>query len=284
MNRTFRFKGDSLNRIRQYDGKADQPKEEAAPTAEAPETETAETAALPRPRIEMRTDVGKARANNQDALIDAWPVVGVADGMGGHLGGDVASHMAAELLPKLLADKAVQEDSLRTAFAAVNRRLFLRQEEDEKVRGMGTTMTVLWADEKQFLLGHVGDSRAYRLRGGALEQISRDHSLVAEMLREGLLTEEQAKVHPLHNMVTRAVGTEKLIETDVTALERQDGDVWLLCSDGLTNMVEEDRLREVLLTLPLKEAADTLLQEALDAGGRDNISLVLLLDREEAAQ
>ena len=231
-----------------------------------------------------RTHIGKVRRSNQDALIESVPdgLWGVADGMGGHNGGETASAGARDGVLELLAGKKPEQSALRTAIGAVNRRLYLRQLEDESLSGMGTTLTLLWFSGDAVHIGHVGDSRAYRLRDGKLAQITDDHSVVAELVRSGVLTPEQAASHPMRNVITRAVGTEEGVEIDLLCEERRAGDVWLVCSDGLYGMVGDDAITGALTSLPIDQAADRLLAAALEAGGRDNISLVILLDKEGA--
>lgn len=228
--------------------------------------------------IAFRTDIGRVRASNQDALLIAegkYPLCGVADGMGGHNGGDVASRMAAQMLPPILKNTKPRETKLRSAVEIVNKLIYREQQKDATLSGMGTTLTVLWEDDDRLLLGHVGDSRAYRLRGGEIKQISTDHSLVGEMVQQGLITEEQARKHPYRNVITRAVGTADGIEVDVTALDKVRGDVYLICSDGLYEYVTPDEMRDILLRLPMEDAADELLRLALEGGGGDNITLLI---------
>lgn len=232
--------------------------------------------------VVTRTDVGKLRANNQDALIVLERLYGVADGMGGHRGGEVASAGARDGLENFLRGKEPDAKLLRTAVEAVNRRLYLRQQEDEELNGMGTTLTVLWAGRRQVHLAHVGDSRAYLLREGAMTQVTRDHSLVQELLDRGALTPEQAARHPMRNVITRAVGTDENVAVDIMTQERHLGDVWLLCSDGLSGMVEDAEIEHILSTCAPEAAADRLLQTALENGGRDNVTFVILKDEEGA--
>ncbi|MBQ8082118.1 MAG: Stp1/IreP family PP2C-type Ser/Thr phosphatase [Clostridia bacterium] len=222
-----------------------------------------------------RTHIGNVRSSNQDTLIIGSSVYGVADGMGGHRGGDVASHMAATELLSLLGDKEPSEEGLREAVKLVNTAIYNRQLNEPELSGMGTTLTVLWESENALLLAHVGDSRAYLLHEGALRQISEDHSLVGEMLRNGVLSKEAAAHHPYKNMITRAVGTDPLVEVDCLTLPKEQGDVWLLCSDGLSNYIPDSELQETLTLHTLEEAADLLLRAALDRGGQDNITLVI---------
>ncbi len=225
-----------------------------------------------------RTHIGNVRPSNQDALLmqpGEYGLFGVADGMGGHKAGDVASQMAVQLVKEVLENRRPSESLLRAAIEKANESIFEAQLEDEALHGMGTTVTVIWEDEDRVLLGHVGDSRAYLLRDGEITQVSQDHSMVAELVRGGHITPEEARRHPYRNIITRAVGTGADVTVDVTELEKQAGDVYLICSDGLSEYVEEETMREILLEMPLNEAADTLLQLALEGGGRDNISLVL---------
>lgn len=225
--------------------------------------------------VASRTHIGNVRASNQDALLVCPGLYGVADGMGGHKAGDVASRLAVDEVSRLLIDQKPDENTLARAIEQANRVIFREQAESFDLSGMGTTLTMIWEDQDRMLLGHVGDSRAYLLRGGEMEQISEDHSMVAEMVRKGLLTPEQAKCHPYRNVITRALGSEETVQVDVTLLDKQKGDVYLICSDGLSEYVSMPQMRDILLTRPLEEAADLLLQLALDGGGRDNISLVI---------
>ena len=240
--------------------------------------ETQEAPRGDRLRITSRTDVGLVRKNNQDAVILGQGLMGVADGMGGHKGGEVASAGARDGLLHALEGKEPALETLENAVREVNRSLWEQQKEEESLSGMGTTLSVMWAAEEQMLLAHVGDSRIYLLREGKIRQVTRDHSMVADMVRRGLLTEEQAAVHPMRNYITRAVGTEPTIQSDVQTLSRQLGDRWLICSDGLHGLVGKDRLRELMSLKDLDEAADQMIREALDQGGRDNVSLVLAED------
>ena len=226
-----------------------------------------------------RTHIGNVRASNQDALLvvpGAAGIYGVADGMGGHKAGDVASKMAVAVVSRLLRNEKPSSELLRSAIEEANRAIYEEQSANPDYSGMGTTMTLVWEDEKRVLLGHVGDSRAYRVRKKAIRQISQDHSMVAEMVRKGYLTPEEARVHPYRNIITRALGTDRTVEVDVEELDKKTGDLFLLCSDGLSEYVQDEEMLLILRKHPsLEEAADVLLQMALEGGGRDNISLVL---------
>lgn len=228
--------------------------------------------------LAWRTDVGKLRLNNQDAVILGNGLAGVADGMGGHKGGEIASAGLRDGLLRETADCTPDSNRLREAVRTVNRELWEKQEADYSLTGMGTTLTVIWPAQDQMIIGQVGDSRAYLLRGGELKQVTEDHSMVADMVRQGVLTEEQAACHPMRNYITRAVGTEEDVEIDLFSHDRKQGDRWLICSDGLYGMISRSELIRLTATEDLEEAAESLLQAALEAGGRDNISLVLIQD------
>lgn len=232
--------------------------------------------------VAARTHAGLVRPNNQDTLLIHGSLFGVADGMGGHKGGEVASAGAVAVIGEMLGGLTPDEKRLEAGIQAANRRLFEQQSADKALEGMGTTVTVLWEGDTHVLIGHVGDSRAYLFRDGALSQITQDHSVVAEMMRQGILTKEKAKRHPYRNVITRAVGTAAGIEVDIHRHEKKPGDMWLICSDGLHGMVDEEEMAATLTALPQEEAADRLLKMALDNGGRDNVSLLLLAVSEVA--
>ena len=228
-----------------------------------------------------RTDVGRLRKNNQDAVILGNGLAGVADGMGGHKGGEIASAGLRDGLLRETKDSKPSREKLEEAVQKVNRELWEQQEGNSSLSGMGTTLTVLWPTENEMLIGQVGDSRAYLLRDNVLTQITNDHSMVADMVRKGVLTEEQAACHPMRNYITRAVGTEANIEIDLYTHNRRRGDRWLICSDGLHGMISTEELISFMADEDLEKAADRLLQAALGNGGKDNISLVLIQDETE---
>jgi len=225
-----------------------------------------------------RTDVGRLRKNNQDALILGNGLAGVADGMGGHKGGEIASAGLRDGLLRETENTSPDREKLMDAVKTVNLELWQKQNENPNLSGMGTTLTVLWPAKNEMIIGQVGDSRAYLLRDNTLVQVTNDHSMVADMVRKGVLTEEQAACHPMRNYITRAVGTEETIDMDLLVHDRQQGDRWLICSDGLYSMISRNTLKEGLETENIEEAADKLLQAALNAGGSDNISIVILQD------
>ncbi len=233
----------------------------------------------------FRTDVGKVRANNQDAPIvsEKLRLYGVADGMGGHKGGEVASTSARDDLLRELEGKTPSVAALSGAIEEVNRQIYHQQEHDDALTGMGTTLSVLWMSDNFVYIGHVGDSRVYLLRDGEFKQMTLDHSLVEQLVREGVLTEEEAQNHPMRNIITRAIGTDESVEVDVVVEERRKGDLWLACSDGLHGLVDDCQMRDALRQYAPEKAADVLLKAALDAGGRDNVTLVIVHDGEEPA-
>ena len=228
--------------------------------------------------VASRTHIGLVRASNQDALLlcpGKYDLYGVADGMGGHKAGDIASLMAVSLLRRFINDAKPSKDRFRRAIEETNLMIYEEQLYRPDLSGMGTTLTAIWEDKRRILLGHVGDSRAYRLRGGLLSQVSQDHSMVAELVRDGLLTPEEARKHPYRNIITRALGAGETVEVDVAEFDKCAGDIYLICSDGLSEYVHEDQMQKILSEHGLEEAADLMLGLALEGGGGDNVSLVI---------
>ena len=191
----------------------------------------------------VRTDTGRQRNANEDSLFTRAPLFVVADGMGGAQAGEVASKTAAESFDRELP-AGPPERVLRETIEAANRTIHERARSDPDLAGMGTTITAAIVDleAEEVAIGHVGDSRAYRLRGGKLERLTRDHSLVEEMRRKGQLTEAQAEDHPQRSIITRALGPEPEVEVDLQTVPAQAGDVFLICSDGLTTMLGDEQI------------------------------------------
>ena len=224
------------------------------------------------------TDTGRRRMRNEDAFVFEPPLFAIADGMGGARAGEVAAGIAAAALRE--ARRSVtDEESLEAVIDEANRRVWHRSVTDPGTSGMGTTVTVavVGGVDDRVIFGQVGDSRAYRLRGDELEQVTTDHSLVAELVRSGVLTPEEAERHPQRSAITRAVGTESAIEADVFSVPAEPGDLFLLCSDGLTDMLTAD---EIAATLTAADRDPVAAGEALVAaanahGGEDNITVVL---------
>ena len=232
----------------------------------------------------FRTDTGRQRSANEDSYFVRAPIFVVADGMGGAQAGEVASKAAAEAFDRDLPE-APPEQILRETIKTANREIHDLARADSSRAGMGTTITAAIVDavSEEVSIGHVGDSRAYRLRGGRLERLTRDHSLVEEMRRKGQITEAQAEDHPQRSIITRALGPEPDVEVDVQTVPAAPGDVFLLCSDGLTTMVDEKRIASALTsTGSMDDAVRMLVEEANEAGGRDNIT-ALAFRLEDAA-
>jgi protein phosphatase len=224
-----------------------------------------------------RTDPGKKRRRNEDAYVCEPPLFAVADGMGGAQAGEVASGLAAAALKENSVRAAGGESRVIELIQEANRRVHDRATHDAAASGMGTTMTVALVEDAHVTIGHVGDSRAYRLRGDRLEQLTDDHSLVAELVRRGELSPEEAEVHPQRSVITRVLGTDPDVDIDAFSVEARAGDLYLLCSDGLSTMVGAAQLEEIVRRHrhDLDAASRALVQAANRGGGEDNITAVL---------
>ena len=225
------------------------------------------------------SDTGRKRRRNEDNFVCDPPLFAVADGMGGAQAGELASLLAANALKERPDREPGGEAQVVELVQEANRRVHQRALDDVSASGMGTTMTVaLFAEEDgSVTIGHVGDSRAYRLRDGRLEQLTDDHSLVAELVRRGELSEAEAEVHPQRSVITRALGTDPDVDVDAFTVPAVPGDVFLLCSDGLTTMVDAEGIAALVLRHrdDLREAARALIAAANDHGGDDNVTAVL---------
>jgi protein phosphatase len=239
--------------------------------------------------LARRTDIGRVRDLNEDStgliVTKSGAVIAiVADGMGGHQAGDVASRKTVETIEKVLSveklDVSTDEKSelLLQAVGKANEKVYTMAKQNSKYSGMGTTVIAAIVDEREVVLAHVGDSRAYMLHKNGLYQLTEDHSFVNILQKHGQITPEEAAKHPQRNMIVRAVGTNEEVEVDLINTPWGKDDILLLCSDGLTTMVSERDIGIVLssATMTLDEKADKLIKLALDAGGTDNISLILL--------
>jgi len=229
-------------------------------------------------RVATRSDTGRRRLRNEDAAVCDPPLFAVADGMGGAQAGELASHLAATALAE--RERGIRgEDAVAELVQAANARVYRRAVEDPTAAGMGTTVTVALFDgvAATIAIGHVGDSRAYRIRNGLLEQLTADHSLVAELVRSGRLTPEQAADHPHRSVITRALGTEASVDVDTFTMEAEPGDLYLLCSDGLTTMLGDDEILAVVDGAGREPdaVARQLVDAANRAGGEDNITVVV---------
>src|SRR3954471_1779918 len=226
-------------------------------------------------QIASVTDTGRRRRHNEDSYVCEPPLFAVADGMGGAQAGELASGLAASAL-RDDSERLGGEQRVDELIQGANRRVYERQSQDASASGMGTTMTVALVEDGQVAIGHVGDSRAYLIRDRALEQLTEDHSLVAELVRSGKLSPEEAEGHPQRSVITRALGTDPDVDVDTFSVETNAGDLFLLCSDGLTSMVaDETILREVERNRDdLGKAAKALVRAANKVGGEDNITVV----------
>jgi PPM family protein phosphatase len=222
------------------------------------------------------TDTGKRRLRNEDAYVCSPPLFAVADGMGGAQAGELASRLAATSLEEFA--QAHGEQTAADLVQEANARIYRRSREDPAAAGMGSTITVALVDGTAgaVSLAHVGDSRAYLLRGGSLEQLTADHSLVAELVRSGRLTEEEAENHPQRSVITRVLGTDPDVDVDTLSVLAEPGDLFLLCSDGLTAMLRDEDILQVLEEADgdPERAARALVDAANHAGGDDNITVV----------
>lgn len=223
----------------------------------------------------FRSDTGRQRTANEDSYFASAPLFVVADGMGGAQAGEVASRIAAESFEEAERIGEAAEVFLRRIGEAANQRIHGLAQTDSTRSGMGTTLTAALVDGDEVAFAHVGDSRAYLWRNGELTMLTSDHSLVEELRRQGKITEEQAEDHPQRSIITRALGPEKVVEIDTFTRSARPGDVFLLCSDGLTTMVKDARIAEILAASDdLDKVVRALVDAANEAGGRDNITVV----------
>jgi protein phosphatase len=224
-----------------------------------------------------RTDPGRRRRRNEDAYLVAPPLFAVADGMGGAQAGEVAARLATAALREYHeADDLPGEGRVAAIIQEANRRIYERASVDTDVSGMGTTVTAALLEAGRIVIGHVGDSRAYRLRRGRLEQLTDDHSLVADLVRGGRISPEEAETHPQRSVITRALGTDAEVDVDSLSVDAESGDLYLICSDGLTTMIADDEILAILeRAKSLDSAGKDLVKAANRRGGEDNVTVVL---------
>jgi len=222
------------------------------------------------------TDTGRRRRHNEDAYVCEPPLFAVADGMGGAQAGELASGLAAAALRDETGELAGGEQRVDDLIQEANRRVYQRQSEDASASGMGTTMTVALVENGRVAIGHVGDSRAYLVRDRKLEQLTEDHSLVAELVRSGKLSPEEADSHPQRSVITRVLGTDPDVDVDTFSVDTMAGDLFLLCSDGLTSMVDDETILRLVERNrdDLNAAAKALVRAANKGGGEDNITVI----------
>lgn len=239
--------------------------------------------------IGFKTSKGRIRDINQDYYYISsnmeYPLFIIADGMGGHKAGEVASKMAVEIISSNLeseSDNFNMDDDyivsiIRNSIWRANEEIYNKSLKTEECSGMGTTVTLAWYINGKIYIGHVGDSRAYLLRDNNLYQVTKDHSLVEELIRNGSISREEAKHHPQKNIITRAVGTSEEIESDIIIKEKTKGDILLLCTDGLSNMLSDDEIKDLLIQNgDIQKACEYLVELSNDKGGFDNISVVAI--------
>src|SRR5512133_1693172 len=227
-------------------------------------------------RVAAVTDPGRTRRHNEDAYVIDPPLFAIADGMGGAQAGEVASRLATAALKEGGADGGGGERRIADLIQQANRRVYDRSSSDPNTSGMGTTITVALVEDDRVAFGHVGDSRAYLIRDAQMEQLTEDHSLVNELLKTGKLSREEAETHPQRSVITRALGTDPDVDVDTFSVGAENGDLFLLCSDGLTDMVSEESILEVgeRNRADLDRALRALVKEANRGGGQDNITVV----------
>lgn len=242
--------------------------------------------------VAVRTDPGRVRPHNEDAVFGdaATGLAILADGMGGYNAGEVASSMATTLLAESIvrtlddcepqqldaSGSRIAQRHLRERIAEANAEIFFAAQNEPQFAGMGTTLVVAWFYDNRLTVAHIGDSRLYRLRAGTLEQLTRDHSLLQEQLDNGMISVEQARVSRARNLLTRALGVDLRIEPELGDFEVRPGDVYLLCSDGLSDMVDDEYIGRALQEADAGDAAERLVQMANDNGGRDNVSVIVV--------
>lgn len=229
----------------------------------------------------LRTHVGLVRKNNEDSCFAAEKhgclFAVVADGMGGHSGGEVASKIVIDTAVQFLEDSGVFDfnpESIKKLLSDANKCVWERALQHKELQGMGSTATLIMIEGSRALIGHVGDSRAYLLRSGKLEQLTKDHSYVQMLIENGYITKEEALRHPHRNIITRAIGAEHNVDADVLTIDLDKDDVILLCSDGLNNAVTDEQICDILLS-DADTAADKLIDAALTSGGTDNITVFI---------
>jgi protein phosphatase len=230
------------------------------------------------------THVGMARELNEDSFLidEARKIFIIADGMGGHQAGEIASSLAVKIVHQYLSTNMTDSSDLmallRNAITDANRKVLDESKSNINLRGMGTTVVVAISTDTTAVIANVGDSRLYALHNSELRQITEDHNVVRQMLKRGLLTEEQAKYHRLRNVLSKALGSDYVLEPDIFQIEVTAGDSLLLCSDGLTAMVDDETIREVLIEFgeDPQRACDVLIEKANDNGGNDNITTIVI--------
>lgn len=237
----------------------------------------------------IKSDVGKVRQNNEDAFYfpeknSNFPELYiVADGMGGHQGGEIASGIAVNEVSSYInsnlskdCDAQKVKRILESSIITANKKIHSLSLQHSEFSGMGTTITIALFHNGNLYIGHVGDSRAYRIRDNNIEQLTKDHSLVWQLVEEGRITMTEAKTHPMNHIITKALGTDEIIEPDIMEFDLKDNDIIVLCSDGLTNMLDNDSIKNIVCSFEPEEAALKLIEKANSKGGHDNITVGII--------
>lgn len=232
--------------------------------------------------VGYKTDIGRVRKNNEDRLHvdEKIGLFIVADGMGGHQSGEVASAMAVDIISSEIA-KTLERNNIpviiHKSIEKANREIYNKANKDINLNGMGTTVVLSLCHEDKIYIAHVGDSKAYLIRDGAIIQLTQDHSLVAELLKAGEITEEDVRRHHLRHVVTKVLGSKEFAEPDIMTISPQDGDYFLLCTDGLTEMVRDEEIRDAIINVcEPQKICEELICLANKNGGKDNISVILI--------
>lgn len=228
------------------------------------------------------SDIGRKRANNEDSFFhnQGAGLFIVADGMGGHRGGEKASKLATktskDVYLKKVAEGVASELALEQAFLSAARKVYEKGMAESSLKGMGTTLSILAISDHQAFIGHIGDTRIYCIRDGAIHQLTTDHSLVNEQVQAGIMSQEEARVSALRNIITRAIGHNENARADYFSIPIKQNDIFLLCTDGLNNMLLDTEIVEIIRTIPPDEAVKQLVLKANDKGGDDNITVILV--------
>ena len=238
-------------------------------------------------KIAYKTDVGLVRKGNEDSLYvdEKLGLLIVADGIGGYQAGEVASQMAVEIIPPMLKDELEEKGQIQKrileAIYKANDEILAAVGKDPSLKGMGTTVVLALCNDDEIYIAHVGDSRAYLVRKNKLEQVTEDHSVAFQLLKAGRITVEEARHHPLRHVITQALGTQSYLVPDINSFTWSKGGYLLLCSDGLTDMVEDKTIEEVVLREKgnLKAKCERMVELAKEAGGRDNITVILACNK-----
>ena len=244
-------------------------------------------------KVLTKTDIGKARSMNQDSFLvsenkyNGLNLYILADGMGGYKGGEIASKVAIQAVSKFITekfddiskDKQSILDLLEDAIAFANSAIYEESEEDEELQDMGTTLEVLMIYKNKIYIGHIGDSRIYRIRKNKMKKITTDHSYVEKLIQDGEITREEAYHHPKKNLLIKALGTDEVVEPDLIYTVLNKNDILVICSDGLTNMVREEKIFDIIKENADEDVTDVLVDEANNAGGLDNITVIVIDNR-----